>query len=95
MTVMVIVLAAIVISLRDKFSAGSVGVSLVIVVGLGETLVLLVTSWTSLETSIGAVARVRRFLFDTPSEDRVSYDMPANWPHSGKVEFKDVTVSYE
>ena len=95
MTVIVIVLAAIVISLRDKFSAGSVGVSLVMVVGFGETLVRLIASWTALETCIGAVARVRRFVLDTPNESITSYDMPVNWPHSGKVEFKNVTVSYE
>ncbi|TWU72156.1 hypothetical protein ED733_003640 [Metarhizium rileyi] len=54
-----VALVTITITLADRFSAGSVGVALVMVIGLSEVLVRLIKSWTRLETSIGAAARVK------------------------------------
>lgn len=49
-----------------------------------------------LETSIGAVARVRDFEMSTEEEARPGEDSvpPKEWPASGKVDFKNVTASY-
>jgi ATP-binding cassette subfamily C (CFTR/MRP) protein 1 len=91
-----IILVATVVTCHNKFSAGSVGVSLLMVIGFSETLARLIQSWTKLESSIGVVARVKRFTNDTESEkteDRNSSLSP-KWPQAGTIEFKDVVASY-
>lgn len=90
-------LVAIVVKLPDKFTPGSVGVSLVMVVGFSEILVRLISSWTKLETTIGAVSRVKNYLADTPAEF-TSPDLAAlapSWPESGSIQIKDLVASYE
>jgi ATP-binding cassette subfamily C (CFTR/MRP) protein 1 len=90
------VLNIMVVTWHDKFSAGSVGVSLLMVIGFSETLARLIQNWTKLESSVGAVARVKRFRNETESEeteDRNSI-VPLDWPQSGAIEFKNVVVSY-
>ena len=94
--VLAVALVSISITLKDKFSAGSVGVSLVMIVGFGETLVRLIQSWTRLESSIGAVARVKRFVEETDVEDAGSTGRhaPSNWPQADSVEISHLTASY-
>lgn len=95
-TIIAVVLIAITINLPNQTDAGSVGVSLVMVVGFSEVLVRLIKSWTGLETSIGAVARVKRFIADTASEEpegNKSVTPPA-WPSAGGVEINRLTASY-
>ncbi|KAI1453921.1 ABC transporter [Annulohypoxylon moriforme] len=97
-----VVLVAVVVTWHDRFSAGSVGVSLLIVVRFSETLARLIQNWTKLESSVGAVARVKRFVADTEVEEEEKQDagvatdsrLPPNWPGSGAVQFVDVTASY-
>jgi ABC-type multidrug transport system fused ATPase/permease subunit len=62
---------------------------------LGFFIRILVTSWTELETSLSAVARIRQFA-QTPSEnqDSVTSDPPTGWPLIGSVQFKDLVASY-
>ncbi|KAH9237240.1 hypothetical protein K456DRAFT_1759479 [Colletotrichum gloeosporioides 23] len=93
--VLAIVLVGVVVTWYDKFSAGSVGVSLVMVIGFSEVLARLIQSWTKLESSVGAVARVRRFVAETetersPGKERLS----RGWPRSGAVNFSNVVASY-
>ncbi|KAK2779173.1 ABC transporter [Colletotrichum kahawae] len=93
--VLAVILVVIVVTWHHKFSAGSVGVSLVMIIGFSEVLARLIQSWTKLESSIGAVARVRRFVSDTetePAAGRVT--SPMNWPRAGAVTFSDVVASY-
>ena len=95
-TVLAIVLVGTVITWHDKFSAGSVGVSLVMVVGFNTTVSRLIQTWTKLESSIGAVARVKRFSIGTDSEEDLgkAEAVPPEWPHSGSLEFENVVASY-
>ncbi len=55
------------------------------------------TRWTRLETSLGAVSRVKNFLALTGSENVPEADhlAPESWPTSGNVEFKDVSAAYK
>ncbi|MCJ1308796.1 hypothetical protein MMC25_002451 [Agyrium rufum] len=89
-------LVAIVVTLKDQFSAGSVGVSLVVIVGFNTILARLISCWTKLESSIGAVARVRRFVTTDEHRGRPSRaeSLPLNWPQAGALEFKDLVASY-
>lgn len=65
---LVVVIAGVCVALRGRISAGSVGVSFLNATTLGETLTQLIIAWTSLETSLGAVARIILFERGTPKE---------------------------
>ncbi|KAL7947355.1 P-loop containing nucleoside triphosphate hydrolase protein [Trichoderma barbatum] len=94
--VLAALLVATVLIWKDQFSPGSVGVSLVTVIGFSEVLVRLVKTWTTLEPSIGAVSRVKRFVEETETEERDEKGayVPATWPQAGDVEFAGWTASY-
>lgn len=95
MAVLAVVLVCVVVTWHDKFSAGSVGVSLVMVIGFSEVLARLIQSWTKLESSVGAVARVRRFVVETETEQTAGKGQPPeNWPRGGALNFSNVTASY-
>ncbi|KAI1774955.1 ABC transporter [Hypoxylon cercidicola] len=96
-----VVLVAIVVTWHDSFTAGSVGVSLLVVVNFSETLSRLIQNWTKLESSVGAVARIKRFVADTEVEEderatrsETNSQLPPDWPSSGALQFADVVASY-
>lgn len=63
----------------------------------GSTLSSLVTGWTQLETSLGAIARLKNFESETPCEDRECEmtEPPPGWPSQGRIEFRNVTASHK
>ncbi|KAJ3938721.1 uncharacterized protein N0V96_011453 [Colletotrichum fioriniae] len=84
-------------SITDKFSPGAIGVSMVLVLGFNNSLATTIKNWTALETSIGAVARIREFAQTTPSEERElesSGVPPERWPMQGRIAFENVTARY-
>ena len=89
-----VILVGTAVALRESFSSGSVGVALVQIVGFGEVLSRLITSWTGLESSIGAVARVKRFIEETGAE-RTGDSVAETWPHTGEIRFEQVVASYK
>ncbi|KAK7450770.1 ABC transporter [Colletotrichum acutatum] len=90
-----VILVSTVVKWHDKFSASSVGVSLIMVTGFSEVLARLIQTWTKLESSVGAVARVRRFHKETETETSVGKaSLPFEWPSSGALSFSDVSASY-
>ncbi|KAK9802300.1 putative ABC transporter [Seiridium cardinale] len=95
-TALAVVLVAIVVTWRDKFSAGNVGVSLVMVVTFSTVLMRLIKMWTMMESSIGAVARVKRFVAETESEEKESLitEVSADWPAQGIVEFRGLVAAH-
>ncbi|GAD97261.1 multidrug resistance-associated protein, putative [Paecilomyces variotii No. 5] len=92
-----VVLMAIATSVRNRFSAGGMGVALNLVLSLNQILVHAIQSWTQLETSIGAVSRVHSFKKDTPCEDADMESPPTaqEWPTEGAVDFDNLTVTYQ
>ncbi|GKZ28606.1 hypothetical protein AbraIFM66950_010288 [Aspergillus brasiliensis] len=56
----------------------------------------LINFWTSMETSIGAVTRIRSFQ-KVPSEDLPGEEVvpPAKWPSEGLIAFQNVSIGYE
>ncbi|KAM3513105.1 hypothetical protein MY11210_003217 [Beauveria gryllotalpidicola] len=97
---LVLILIAIVVTWRDKFSPGSVGVSLVTVMTFNSSLTQLIKMWTSLETSIGAVGRIKEFKDNTvPEEEELGIlqpqSPPPNWPVKGSIEFRNVVALYK
>ncbi|KAK1596393.1 multidrug resistance-like protein [Colletotrichum navitas] len=67
-TALAILVVGLAVRLRATVSVGLTGVSLVQLISFTETLKLLIQFWTSLETSIGAVARIKNFSEKTTDE---------------------------
>jgi ATP-binding cassette subfamily C (CFTR/MRP) protein 1 len=88
------ILIVLVVALKGKLSAGYVGVAMLNVVLFSQSIKLLISFWTQLETHIGSVARIKNFTTETVAEDQETEDhIPAlNWPSEGKVEFNDITA---
>lgn len=88
------------ISSSSSGSVGLAGVSLVQLISLSETVKLLIQFWTSLETSIAAVTRVKHFAEETPDENLPgeggsgAVHLPPGWPASGAVAIEGVSASY-
>lgn len=91
-----VTLVAIVTTWRETFSAGSVGVALVMIVGFNLSLKQLILSWTRLESSIGAVARIKQFVAHTDVEDAhvvTTRQSKSQWD-TGAIVLVDVTARY-
>lgn len=95
--VLVVILTALAVSLRDTVDPGRLGVSLTAIVAFNQSLQELVTSWTQMETSLGAVARTRSFELSTACEHQPGEDFvpPIDWPSRGKIEVESVAASHE
>jgi ABC-type multidrug transport system fused ATPase/permease subunit len=92
-------LATIIMALATQLpgtSAGALGLSLVNILSFSENLASLIRSWTELETSLGAVSRVRSFESNTPSEYLPPEKLSSldQWPSQGEVILQDISVSY-
>lgn len=66
------VLFVLVGELKGQLSAGYVGVALLNVVLFSQSIKLLISFWTQLETHIGSVARIKNFTTDAVAEDQVA-----------------------
>ncbi|KFA48354.1 hypothetical protein S40293_04500 [Stachybotrys chartarum IBT 40293] len=97
---LVAVMAVVVMSLAtqlDGSSAGSLGIALVNILSFSQGLTNLLRSWVDMETSLGAVARIRKFQLDTPSEALPEeQDFPdESWPSKGTIQVQDLVASYQ
>ncbi|KAH8881037.1 P-loop containing nucleoside triphosphate hydrolase protein [Thozetella sp. PMI_491] len=91
-----VVLIVLVVALRGTVGAGGVGLALLNVIQFSQTIKLLVTFWTTLETHIGSVARIKSFTETTVSEDQtMEKEMPPpDWPSTGAIEFENLSAAY-
>ncbi|KAJ5799427.1 uncharacterized protein N7518_001495 [Penicillium psychrosexuale] len=92
-----VLLIVLVVALRGStLSAGYVGVALLNVIQFSQSIKLLVTFWTNLETHIGSIQRIKDFTSTVESEDRPGedQDVPPNWPSKGAVAFHSVSAAY-
>ncbi|KAK2861371.1 hypothetical protein FQN49_004272 [Arthroderma sp. PD_2] len=94
----VMVMAAVLTTLAVRLhsNSGFIGASLVTLMNFGESLSGIVVFFTRLETSIGAIARLKSFNENVKPEDRDEEDLvlPEQWPQSGLIELKGVSASY-
>lgn len=91
---------------RGSTTGGQIGVALNVILVANSTLLKLVESWTDLEISLGAVARLKEVDTTTPAEEeqrpqqggaqRHDDDQAPtrHWPSAGTIEFNDVSASY-
>lgn len=91
-----VVLSAVALKVPSSTTASSLGLAMVNVIGLSQTLAIFVEQWTRLETSLGAIARVKAFSQETPTEREPTDPRcpDANWPSRGNIRLLDVSASY-
>ena len=75
-----VILVALVVTLRHSMNSSLLGVAMVSVMNFSLTLSSFVNYWTTIETSLGAVARTRKFVAETPMESRGDTTVPTEWP---------------
>lgn len=85
------------VALRGQIQARQVGVALNIMLVANTTLLRLIESWTNLEVSLGAIARLQALETTTLSEfdKNAIFEPPRGWPAQGRVEFNGVTAAYK
>ncbi|KAK2033917.1 ABC transporter [Colletotrichum zoysiae] len=92
-----IVLMALVTTLREQIGPGFIGVALTNVLSFSGIVKAIITSWVTLEVSLGAVARVRNFTLTTRPErgsETHLAEPEGEWPTRGAVEIRGATASY-
>ncbi|KAM5384691.1 hypothetical protein ACJA88_002538 [Fusarium oxysporum] len=91
---MAILLVTIALRIPGTTSEGAIGLAMVNLLGLNLTLTTVIDQWTTLETSLGAIARLKSFISNTPNENKQDEtEVPDNWP-GGRIVFDGVTASY-
>ncbi|KAJ6785368.1 hypothetical protein PWT90_04529 [Aphanocladium album] len=94
-TVIATILMTLVLFMRQSTSQTAVGLAFLNLIFLAQTLEQFIMAWTSLETSVGALSRLRNFMEKTPQEpDNGHLQVPENWPSLGNIELQGVTARY-
>jgi ABC-type multidrug transport system fused ATPase/permease subunit len=96
-TVIAVLVVVLVTQLRGVLPAGLIGVALVNIIQFSQHLKLLMTFWTTLETHIGAISRIKSFTTDTVSEHEPQEieQPPSVWPSKGTIVFDQVWAGYK
>ncbi|OBS23407.1 hypothetical protein FPOA_03955 [Fusarium poae] len=90
-----VILIALATQLRTN--AGLTGASLISLLTFSEFMSDVIRSYTSLETSLGAVSRLRSFSETVATENMPGEDLepPETWPQNGHVKIDKVSASYD
>ena len=96
MAAIAIVLVGFALGLSNTATQGSIGLALINVMEFNQSLSTLINSWTGLETSLGAIARLKSFIAETKTEGLEIEDEapPADWPQRGVIQMMNVTAKY-
>ncbi|KAH8203470.1 hypothetical protein TruAng_002341 [Truncatella angustata] len=91
-----IVLVSFAVEFTSITSRGAIGLSMVTLIGFNNSLSRMINSWTNMETSLGAIARLRDFVRDTPQEDSIaqSLEPPKSWPSTGAIKINGLNSTY-
>lgn len=94
--VMLLAVALTTLAVRLHSNSAFAGAALYSLLSFGENLAGIVLFWTSLETSLGAIARLKTFNDTVKPEDRDGESIipPEHWPQRGVVELKGVSAAY-
>lgn len=93
---LVVILVVLIVKLRHSADPGFVGVALVSIMSFNVNLAVAIMTWTGIETSLGAIARIKSFVEGTDSENlpREVQQVPREWPANGKIEVSNVSAAY-
>ncbi len=91
-----VVMVGLALLIPQASTSGSTALGLFTLVNFSQDLALLISVWTMLETSLGALARLKKFVIETPDENKDSENgkVPPKWPIHGKIKFEQVFASY-
>lgn len=94
--VVAVLLMSLAVILRSRVNPGFLGVAMVNIMNLNNTLTSLIEFWTLLETSLGAVSRIKEFTENTDSENLPGEDgtPPPEWPLRGDLEIHGMSAAY-
>ncbi|KAI0484717.1 ABC transporter [Xylariaceae sp. FL0804] len=108
-TLVTVAAGAIAVSKVGLVAAGIVGFSLSNAINLSQLIIVLVRSSNQLEVELQSFNRVQEYASVEPEEKpdeyadanaysddpEVSPTIPENWPRTGEVEFRNVTIKYD
>ncbi|KAH6666235.1 putative ATP-binding cassette transporter, partial [Halenospora varia] len=91
-----VIVTGAVVGMRDKTTGGTVGVALLNMTTMGETMTNLIMSWTTMETSMAAIARIEGFEKNTTVEVEVvsPVEVEPDWPAEGRIRVEKLWASY-
>jgi len=94
--VAVLSIAVVTLATQLRSNTAFTGASLVALMSFGDNLTYIIRMWTMLETSIGAVSRLKSFSEKVKPEDQDGEDiMPSKeWPQRGEIQISGVSASY-
>ncbi|KAJ4290433.1 hypothetical protein N0V90_010649 [Kalmusia sp. IMI 367209] len=98
LVVMVIAVILVTLAVRLHSQSAFAGASLYSLITLGENLAGIVVYYTRLETSIGAIARLKSFNETVKPEDKDEEELiipSEQWPQTGAIEIKGVSAAYD
>ncbi|KAK9771968.1 putative ABC transporter [Seiridium cardinale] len=84
------------VAFKTSTTGGQIGIALNIILTISTTLTRFLQSWAQLETSLGAIFRIKTLEETLPPEDKqyeISEPSP-EWPDKGAIEFKEVVAAY-
>nr|XP_001400139.2 hypothetical protein ANI_1_2934024 [Aspergillus niger CBS 513.88] len=94
-----IIVVTVAVTLGLSVHTGAIAVSLLNILGFSSSLSYLITSWTQLETTLGAVARVKSYEETVSKEDAQNSGLiqqpTDDWPSRGSIRFDHVYASYD
>ncbi|PYI07763.1 putative ATP-binding cassette transporter [Aspergillus sclerotiicarbonarius CBS 121057] len=93
--IVAVILMGLTVMYKNTTTGADIGLALNLIIVANTTLLRLVQNWTSLETSLGAIARLKSVQECAPSEDRGlgALEPEPRWP-VGEVRIDDVSVAY-
>ncbi|EPE26567.1 ABC transporter transmembrane region [Glarea lozoyensis ATCC 20868] len=97
MIVAVLAVTVVTLATQLRSSTAMTGASLITLMTLGNILNYIVRWYTQIETSIGAVSRLKSFSDHVKSESLEVENVipPAEWPMQGAIELNGVSASYD
>lgn len=74
----------------------SLGLALLSTISYSQSLQKVIRCWTEMETSLGAVGRLKSFIAETPvdTDPNAAMRMPLYWPGKDGIVLRDVSVKY-
>lgn len=94
----VTILAVVIVAMGTQLSSntGLTGASLVTLMNFGGNLTYLIRNYTQLETSLGAINRLKMFSEHVKPESQEGEDVTPDesWPQRGEIEIQGVSASY-
>ncbi|KAK6210738.1 hypothetical protein LQW54_005943 [Pestalotiopsis sp. IQ-011] len=89
-----VLLVGLSVGLRDRVEPGLLGVALTNLSSFGMTMSQVIIFWTELETSLGAITRIREFTSETPREKEGTDEPSAQWPAEGAISISQLSAKF-